>query len=364
MIKKDDKKYILVGAYPKAGKQQQPGGQLTATKLLVEYATLHNIELHIIDTSENVFPKPSIKKRAKKAIKRVLELRRLIKEKRVDGVILFSGPLFSFYEKILMSFIAKSYRKKSILLIRSGHFIDSNRKHVLIRFLNKYLLKIPSTIVAQGTKWVDFYKEIGVNLSKVKLVSNWIKIKEIHSYRENSNKVVFLFAGAMVEKKGVLELFETIETYHQELGKYIFRFAGEGLLFESLKRRKEKNHLDNVEFLGWKYGSEMMNEYQKADVFVLPSHAEGFPNAILEALNYRLPVITTDVGGISDSIKDGYNGYVFKPKDKISLYQSIIKLGESFETRNRFSKNSEKILKEKHDFYTNCQEIFNLFENR
>ena len=355
------KNYILVGAYPNRDKQQQPGGQLTATKLLVEYATLHDIKLHIIDTSENTFPAPSLKKRVFKAIRRVIELRGVIKENRVDGVIVFSGPLFSFYEKVLMSAIAKYYGKKSILLIRSGHFIDSNQRSVVIRYLNRYLLKIPSKIVAQGTKWIEFYKEMNVDISKVELISNWIKVKENHNYIGNRDKVVFLFAGAMVEKKGVLELFDIIQTHYQELKKYTFRFAGEGALFEALKQRKEENHLDNIELLGWRYDSDMMDEYQRADVFILPSHAEGFPNAILEALNYRLPVIATDVGGISDSIINGYNGYVVDVKDNESIYKSIKQLGESFELRNKFSKNSEKILKEKHDFYQNCQALFNLF---
>ncbi len=353
------KTYILVGAYSTEPKQQ-PGGQLTATKLLVEYANLYGIKLHIISTYENVFPSPSLKKRVRKAVKRVRELKQLVKENNIDGVILFSGPLFSFYEKILMSLIAKQYGKKSILLIRSGHFIDSNQKSILVRLLSRYLLKIPNSIVAQGTKWVEFYSQMGVAPSKVNLISNWIKIKDKHEYRENREKIVFLFAGAMVEKKGVLELFEIIETHYQELKEYIFRFAGEGALFESLKQRKEENHLDNIELLGWRYGSDMMNEYGRADIFILPSHAEGFPNAILEALNYRLPIIATDVGGISDSVIDGYNGYLVAPKDKESIYKSIKKLGELFELRQNFSKNSEKILKKNHDFYKNCKKVFNL----
>ena len=356
------KTYILVGAYPTKGKKQQPGGQLTATKLLVEYATLSNIKLDIIDTSENIFPVPSLKKRILKALRRIIELKQLIKENRIEGVILFSGPLFSFYEKILMALIAKYYGKKSILLIRSGHFMDSSEKSMLIRFLNQYLLKIPNNIVAQGTKWVKFYQEMSVDASKVKLISNWIKVKDKHEYRKERKKIVFLFAGVMVEKKGVLELFEIIESHYKELHGYIFRFAGEGILFESLKQRKEENQLDNIELLGWRYDSEMMNEYQRADVFILPSHAEGFPNAILEALNYRLPIIATDVGGISDSVIDGYNGYLVDLKDKEAIYKSIKKLGESFEVRQYFSKNSEKVLKEKHDFYKNCEKVFNLLE--
>ena len=94
---------------------------------------------------------------------------------------------------------------------------------------------------------------------------------------------------------------------------------------------------------------------------ILPSYAEGFPNVISEALNYRLPIISTNVGGISESVRDNFNGLLIEPKNRFQLYKSIRRLGESRELREKFSKNSEEILKSNHSIDINCQKLFSLF---
>lgn len=353
--------YILVGGYPLKDKEQHPGGQVTATRLLAEYAQEHNIKLNIIDTSQNSFPVPSVKDRLKSAFNRILKLKQLLKEKNINGVIIFSSTGFSFYEKVFMALIARIYKTKALLFIRSGHFIDLNKKNKIAKFLNKLLLKIPNYIGAQGNKWVEFYNEMNVDKSNIKLIHNWIKIYDDIDCKKNNHSVVFLFAGWIVEKKGVLELFDVIEE-NRDLDKYIFRFAGEGTLFEKLQKRKIDKNLTNIEMLGWMGSNELQEEYKKADVFILPSHAEGFPNVILEALNHRLPIISTNVGGIPDSVINEYNGYIIEPKDTKALYESIKKMGESFEKRLEFSQKSEKVLRENHDFNKTCPKVFNIFE--
>ncbi len=354
------KEYILIGGYPSENKEQHPGGQVTATRLLAEYADMNNIELHIIDTSQSSFPIPTFTTRVNKALNRILKLKQLLKGNNIGGVIIFSSTGFSFYEKVFMSLVSQVYNVESFLFVRSGHFIDLNRKSHIIKFINKLLLKIPTYLGAQGKKWIDFYAEMNINLSKVKLIHNWIETNDNYSYSTKREPVIFLFAGWMVEKKGVLDLFDIIEEY-DDLKQYIFRFAGEGTLFDRLQERKQKNHLLNIELLGWVEKEELLSEYNKADVFILPSYAEGFPNAILEALNYRLPVISTNIGGIPDSIINNYNGYIFEPGDKKNMYMSIKKLGESMKKRIEFSKNCEDILLKQHDFNQNCQKVFDSF---
>lgn len=355
--------YILVGGYPPEGSTQNPGGQVTATRLLVQYTKKENIHLHIIDTSQVSFPIPSFKARLVKAKNRILKFRNLIKTENISGAIIFSASGFSFYEKIVMSLIAKLNSVNSLLLIRSGHFIDASNSSTMVYLVNKLLLKVPTFIGAQGEKWKRFYANMNITMHKVKLIPNWIEIKKEHNYPPKNEKLVFLFAGLMDTKKGVLELFNVIEQ-HKDLEMFEFIFAGEGSLFEELKNRKIKNNLSNVTLLGWMYDQEMLAQYEKADVFVLPSHAEGFPNAILEALNYRLPIITTNVGGIADSVINDYNGYIFEPKDTDALYESIKILGNSKIKRMEFSRNSESILKKRHDLDMNCQLIFKTLNNK
>lgn len=357
------KEYILIGGYPDRDKLDSfhAGGQLTATTLLVEYAKEEGIELHIIDTTHNVFPPPTLKSKIIESKRRISKLISLLKSKDIEGVIIFSASGFSFYEKIVMALITKMKKSKTLFLIRSGHFVDFSNRSKMIRFLNKKLLKIPTVLGAQGTKWIDFYKDMGVDTHRIELIPNWIRIDETLKNNHDRERVTFLYAGWIVDKKGVMELFEVIEE-HDDLKPYIFKFAGGGSRLEELQERKEKNGLDNIEFLGWVDSKEMGKEYEKCDVFVLPSHAEGFPNVILEALNHELPVISTNVGGIADSVIDNHNGFIFEPKDKERLYQAIKSLATSKEMREEFSKNGKEILRKRHDFHQNCRLIFNVFQ--
>jgi glycosyltransferase involved in cell wall biosynthesis len=352
-----------VGGYPSKDKEQHPGGQLTASTLLVEYANENNIDLKVIDTSQCSFPIPSFFDRVKSAFQRIRKLISYLKNGNIAGVIIFSSTGFSFYEKTIMCAIASIYRVKSLLFVRSGHFIDMNNSNPFLKYLNKMLLKIPTFIGAQGLKWSDFYETMGVDKQKVKLIHNWIKINEYTQYNTTNDKVVFLFVGWIVEKKGVLDLFDVIEQ-NRDLDQYVFQFAGNGTLFEELQRRKKKNNLHNIKLLGWQ-SQEALNElYKKVDAFILPSHAEGFPNVILEALNHKLPIISTNVGGIEDSVIHEYNGYIIESKNKLQLYESIKKMAESETIRNTFSHNSIKILRNNHDYSKNCKEVFEIFNDK
>jgi len=164
----------------------------------------------------------------------------------------------------------------------------------------------------------------------------------------------------MVKEKGVNELLSVI-LENRDLDKFDFIFIGGGTLLEEMKLKTKKLNRDNIKFTSWLQHNEVESYYKKSDVLILPSYAEGFPNVILEALNYGLPIISTDVGAISESVIDNYNGFLIKPRDKEKLFSSILKLGKFKQLRETFSINSKKILIENHSIEKNCKKIFNLF---
>ena len=84
--------------------------------------------------------------------------------------------------------------------------------------------------------------------------------------------------------------------------------------------------MDKCEFLGWVRGEKKDKVFREASIFCLPSYAEGFPMAVLDAWAYGLPVITTPVGGIPDVAKNGENLLLFNPGDIDALAGCLDKM--------------------------------------
>lgn len=356
-----EREYLFIGGIPDGG-DQHPGGQVTASRNLLQYAKQKDIVIRTIDTSQSSFPIPPLSSRLKKAAKRLLLLLRMLLRSSTtfQGAIVFSSAGFSFYEKSLMCLLLKLFRVKVIIFVRSGHFMTRNQSGYWRRRLIKALLKLPDYIGAQGEKWVQFYQELGVSNKKVQSILNWCDLSELPAHAPTSTSsgvVTFLYVGWLVEKKGLHDLFEVIERCK---GNSNIRFlvVGGGDLYEPLQQKCIADSLSYVTMTGWIEHEQLSQYFKQADAFILPSHAEGFPNVLLEAMTYKLPIIATDVGGISDSVIDDYNGYLVKPKDRQALYEKVVALSQSESLRKQFSDNAEKLLFKNHDMEKNCKALF------
>ena len=86
----------------------------------------------------------------------------------------------------------------------------------------------------------------------------------------------------------------------------------------------------------------LIDWYSIADIFVLPSLSEGRPTVIYEAMSCELPIIATDVGGVSEQVENGHNGFVVKPRDTNTLVDSMTYLLENDDLRKDMGRNSQK----------------------
>jgi glycosyltransferase involved in cell wall biosynthesis len=102
------------------------------------------------------------------------------------------------------------------------------------------------------------------------------------------------------------------------------------------------NFSKHVIFLGSLDALNLVKWYSIADIFVLPSLAEGRPTVIYEAMSCELPIVATYVGGISEQVENGYNGLIIKPMDSNTLADSIIYLIENEDLRKNMGRNSRK----------------------
>lgn len=359
------KRFILVGADPLGGKIAHPGGQLTACEGLIRYGQHNNIAVDVIDTTQSSFPVPPIMERIRKGIRRITRLYRSLSCNEYDGVIIFSSWGLSFYERGFMALLCKFRNVPSLFFVRSGHFMNELRGSWFRRKFASFLLRYPTIIGAQGQAWVEFYRNLGVNPEKTCVIRNWLSFDFEAS---DSPKIIdprkplrFVFVGWLVKAKGVVQLLKAVESLACRY-KFELVFIGDGSLAEEIDR--QATVIDNVkiESLGWVSRKKLQSELRMADVFVLPSEAEGFPNALLEAMASGLPVICTDVGAVSDSVHDGENGFLLPDNDPQTISEAMSAYLENPSLVEKHSAASLTVFQNQHGWEVNCKHLFSQFE--
>lgn len=146
-----------------------------------------------------------------------------------------------------------------------------------------------------------------------------------------------LFLSNLLIDKGVLVLLDALKILKERGYSFICNFVGgETAEIDAARfaEEVEKRGLNDMAvYLGKKYGAEKNEEYRKSDVFVFPSLNEAFPLVNLEAMEFKLPIVASDVGGVTAEIKNGENGFVCEPGNTDAFVESISKLLD----KSRFS---------------------------
>lgn len=147
-----------------------------------------------------------------------------------------------------------------------------------------------------------------------------------------------LFVGTFGELKGSHELLEAVAEIRRRGVDATLRIVGKEHRRgeeSALRRETERLGLDHdVEFAGVADAEMLAKHYRSADVFVLPSKREGLPMALLEAMAFGLPVVTTPVGGIPDIVDDGVTGILVEPSNVAAIAAAIELLARDPERRS------------------------------
>lgn len=139
-----------------------------------------------------------------------------------------------------------------------------------------------------------------------------------------------LFLSNLLIDKGVFTLLDACKILKEKGYQFTCDFVGgetADINAELFNQEVQARQLtDIVEYKGKKYGKEKDSFFRNADIFVFPTYYETFGLVNLEAMEYKLPVVSTNEGGIPDVIKDGENGFICLKKNPSSLADCIEKL--------------------------------------
>jgi len=150
----------------------------------------------------------------------------------------------------------------------------------------------------------------GVDLSQFTAPVNPAQAKKAAGF--DPDATVVLMAARLVEQKNPLGFVELARRITPRFPKTVFAIAGAGPLEDPIRREAERASLGRrFRLLGLR--DPMAPVYQAADLFVLPSHKEGFSNALIEAMACGLPVAAADVGGNAEAVGAQRDGAVPPP---------------------------------------------------
>ena len=137
------------------------------------------------------------------------------------------------------------------------------------------------------------------------------KIKAKKMLGLNLNKKYIIYIGRIKTTKGIKELLESMKEINAEL-----LLMGQGQDSKKYEDYAEKIGVTNCKFLGQVYGTKKLDYLTASDCLILPSHTEGAPVVIMEAIAKNLPVVVSDVGGVRRMIKNNREGIIIQPKSK------------------------------------------------
>lgn len=122
--------------------------------------------------------------------------------------------------------------------------------------------------------------------------------------------------------------------------------VGEGPLFEACRAQARALPCgENVIFAGFR--TDLATVYEAIDALVIPSHSEGMPTVMLEAMLMGVPVISTDVGAVPDIVRDGQTALIVPESDEGALADAIVRLAGDPALRRRLAEAAQQLARER-----------------
>ncbi|BAP61377.1 putative glycosyl transferase [Methanococcus maripaludis KA1] len=186
-------------------------------------------------------------------------------------------------------------------------------------------------------KWIKYDLEFTVdkkfieskNINTPIFIPNGVDVNRFDSISKSQNfekKFKILFVGRLHPQKGLNVLIDTVNQIQTILRNKNCKvtIVGGGYEKDELLNKVNSKGLDDIfEFVGKKYGNELVLEYKSSNLFVLPSYYEGFPLVILEAWASKLPVLVTSVGENPEIIDENIDGWLVDPGNTEELIKKF-----------------------------------------
>ena len=228
----------------------------------------------------------------------------------------------SFTRKSLLLWLARCAGCQTIFHLHGGGFrqFATLESGVLMRRWIRHTLERSSLVIALTEGWAGFVRSFAPR-ARVTVVPNAVPLAPASVHLAEPGRVLFL--GRLESGKGVHELLDAVALLAPRFPNLRLVLAGEGDLAAWRRAADARGIGARVELTGWLVAGARAEQLARAGVFCLPSHAEGLPMALLEAMAAGKAVVASGVGGIPEAVRDGAEGLLVAPRDGAALAAAL-----------------------------------------
>jgi glycosyltransferase involved in cell wall biosynthesis len=272
-----------------------------------------------------------------------------------------SASRASFMRKSLLLLIARRAGCKTIFHLHGGGFrqFADQESGTLMRRWIRHTLERSSRVIALSDGWADYLRGFAPR-ARVAVLPNSVPLPALPdpALREPGR---ILFLGRAEAAKGIDELLEATARLAPRLPGLRLAIGGEGDLARLRRRAADLGIAGRVELLGW-VGQEARDaELARASVFCLPSHAEGLPMSMLEAMAAARAVVVSRVGGIPETIRDHDNGLLVPPRDVPALAAALAQVLEDGALRERLARRARATIEQRYSLDVVGEQLASLY---
>ena len=261
--------------------------------------------------------------KAKDIWKKLIEVRKAVKAVKPDLVYITPNSAGApFYKDFITVMMLKMMGQKIVMHFHNKG-VATRQNRWLDNWLYRRYFKCVKLILLAEALYEDVKRY--VKREDVFVCPNAIPMLTMaeQTVSPNDNVPHILWLTNIMKTKGIMEFLSALKILNDKGVKFQADFVG------GLTKELTGDEFDDAlsmmglngccTYYGPKYGEEKYVFFRQSDIFVLPSYTEAFPVSILEAMFFGLPVVASNVGGVSAEVEDGVNGYLLGDKRPIML---------------------------------------------
>lgn len=258
--------------------------------------------------------------------------------KNIKIIHIHTASYNSFFRDSIYFLIAKKLKKTVILHLHGGKFETFYNKHP--KYCS-YICGKADCIIAVSNYFGNIFKKLNLNKNIQVIYNSADEILNSRISKETKREQLNItFLGAIEKNKGIFDIIECLNrnyTYFKTKKTHI-HICGVGNSKELTNMIEKYNLLNLITYHGWVNKENKNLLLANTDIYLQPSYFESLGIAIIEAMNYSIPIIASDTGGIPELVEHNNNGLLIEPGNINELFNALKKLIEDSELRTSMGK--------------------------